>query len=301
VSVGRHPEEIHLAGVRIVTDSAASFQDQYFVEDHNVSVVPLNVHFGTQVLRDGLDIDAEETFDRMRHNRETPRVTAPSIHAFETVYQELGRQTDQIVVLCHSQRFTQTYDNAQSARGSLLGRCDITVVDTRTVGAGLGFVVEAAARAASKGALLEDVVHVARAALPRVYVVFYVYTLEHIQSAGLIGQTQSLLGTMLEIKPLLTIEDGTLITMEKARSHAQAIDKMIEFVAEFTDIQQLCILQSTRRVTDRTRMLQDRLALEFARLKAPLMLYDPLIASFIGPDGMGLAMLEGSGEGLDTF
>lgn len=290
-----------MASVRVVTDSAASFQDQYFVEDHNVSVVPLNVHFGTQVLRSGIDIDPEETFDRMRHNRETPRVTAPSIHAYETVYRELGKQTDQIIVLCHSQRFTQTYENAQSARGSLLGRCDITVVDTRTVGAGLGFVVEAVARAASRGVSLEDVVHVARAAIPQVYVVFYVHTLDHIRRTGLIGETQSLLGTMLEIKPLLTIEDGSLITMEKARSHAQAIDKMIEFVAEFTDIQQLCILQSTRRVTDRTRMLQDRLALEFSRLKAPLMLYDPLMASFIGPDGMGLAMLEGSDEGTVTF
>lgn len=290
-----------MARVRVVTDSIASFQDQYFVEDYDVSVVPLNVHFGTQVLRNGLDVDAEEAFDRMRHNHETPRVTAPSIHAFEKVYQELGKQTDQIIVLCHSQRFTQTYDNAQSARGSLLGRCDIVVIDTRTVGAGLGFVVEAAARAASRNLSLEDVVHVARAAIPRVYVVFYVHTLEYIQHAGLIGETQSLLGSMLGIKPLLTIEDGMLITMEKARSHAQAIDKMIEFVAEFTDIQQLCILQSARRVTDRTRMLQDRLALEFAGLKAPLMLYDPLVASLIGPDGMGLAMLEGNEENYGMF
>jgi fatty acid-binding protein DegV len=101
---------------------------------------------------------------------------------------------------------------------------------------------------------------------------------------------------MLEIKPILTIEDGKLITMEKARTHSQAIDKMIEFVAEFTHLEKLSILQNTLRVTDKTRMLQDRLALEFSRIQAPIMLYDPLIASLVGPDAMGMVVLEGAGD-----
>ena len=99
---------------------------------------------------------------------------------------------------------------------------------------------------------------------------------------------------MLEIKPILTIEDGNLITMEKARTHSQAIDKMIEFITEFTHLDRLSIVQNSTKITDRTRMLQDRLALEFGRTQVPVLVYEPLIASLLGPDAIGMAVLEGN-------
>ncbi len=285
-----------MAKVRIVTDSTATFEDPLLVHDYNITVVPLNIHFGDRVLRDGVDIDAEEMFHRLRRSPTPPRVSAPGVGAFAEVFQHLSRTTDQICVLLHSQHFTETYANALAARNAFMGRCEIAVIDSRTTSAALGYLVEAVAEAASMGASLDEVVHLARAVIPRLYSVFYVDTLDYIQQADLIGETQAILGTMLQIKPLLTIEDGLLITMEKARTHAQAIDKMIEFVAEFTDIERLCILQGTLRITDRTRMLQDRLALEFARLQSPLLLYTPLLATRIGPDGLGMAILEGTGR-----
>ena len=105
---------------------------------------------------------------------------------------------------------------------------------------------------------------------------------------------------MLNIKPLLTIEDGKLITMEKARTHSQAIDKMLEFVTEFTHIEKMSILDNKPRSSERTRMLQDRLTLEFLRIQAPVALYEPLLASLIGPDAIGMAVLEGDGDTDDT-
>ncbi len=290
-----------MARVRIITDSTAAFENARFAEDYRVAIVPLTVHVGDQALREGIDIDAAQMLQQLRHLTAPPRLAAPPIAAFEAIYHELGRVTDQICVIVHSQHFSETYAHAQAARSSLLGRCEIAVVDSRTTGTGLGYLVEAAAEAAAVGSPLDDVVRVVRGGIPQLYSVFYVNTLDYIRHAGLIGEAQAALGAMLDIKPLLTIEDGHLITMEKARTHAQAIDKMIEFVTEFTTIERLCILQNTLRVTDQTRMLQDRLALEFARLQTPLMLYGPLLASRIGPDAMGLAILEGSGFDDDLF
>jgi fatty acid-binding protein DegV len=117
----------------------------------------------------------------------------------------------------------------------------------------------------------------------------------------LIGETQAILGGMLNIKPILTIEDGSLIVMEKVRTHSQAIDKMVEFVTEFTKVERLGILQNVLRVTDRTRMLQERLALTFARSDYPLMLYDPLLAKLLGPDGMGMVVLEDDADLEETY
>ncbi len=283
----------------MITDSTATFEDDHFVDDYQVTVVPLMIHFGDQVYRDGLDITAEQVFQRLRRANSAPRLTAPSVKQFEEIYQRLSKTTDQICVVLHSQHFTEAYANAQSARAGLLGRCEIAVIDSRTTSAGLGYLVEIVAQAADAGESLDDIVHIARSVVPRLYSVMYVDRLDYIQQAGLIGTTQAILGDMLQIKPLLTIEDGKLMSMEKARTHAQAIDKMTEFVMEFTHIERLCILQSTLRVTDRTRMLQDRLALEFSRLQTPLMLYSPLIAAKVGPDAIGMDILEGVEEDND--
>lgn len=285
-----------MARVRIVTDSAARFEDARFPEDYGITVVPLPIHLGDQNFQDGVDISAEEMLQRMRHSRLRPHITAPPTSAFEQVFRELNKTTDQICVAVHSQYFTETFARAQAARMGLLGRCEIVVIDSMTASVGLGYLVQTIAEAGDEGADLEEIVRIARGTVPRLYCIFYVDSLDTIQRAGLIGQTQAMLGSMLEIKPILTIEDGKLITMEKARTHSQAIDKMIEFVAEFTHLEKLSILQNTLRITDKTRMLQDRLALEFSRVQAPIMLYDPLIASLIGPDGMGMVVLEGAGD-----
>ncbi len=288
-----------MARVRVVTDSTAAFEDPRFPQTYGVAVVPLSVHLGSHVLRDGIDIDAEEMLQRLPHLTVPPTLIAPPVSAFEAVYHELGRATDQICVVVHSQHFTDTYANAQTARSALLGRCEIMVIDSRTTSAGLGYLVEATVQAAEAGLPLDDVVRVARGIIPRLYSVFYVSTLDYIQQAGLIGEAQSTLGRMLGIKPLLTIEDGRLITMEKARTHAQAIDKIMEFVTEFTHIDRLCILQNTLRVTEQTQMLRERLALEFtSHVQAPVTLYGPLLASRIGPDAMGLVIMEGDTAAL---
>ena len=287
--------------VRIITDSTVCFEDVHFVEDHGITVLPLQLRFGDQTLRDGIDITTEEVFHRLQHLGTPLAVLPPPLSAFETAYQKLSKTTDQICVILHSQHLTETYALAQAARSGLLGRCEIIVIDSQTTSLGLGYLVEAVARAAKAGATLDEVVHIARGVVPRVYSVYYVNTLDHIQKAGLIGETQAILGGMLTIKPLLTIEDGKMIVMEKVRTHSQAIDKMVEFVAEFTHIERLGIVQNTTRNTDHTRMLQDRLALAFSRLQYPVVLYEPLIASTIGPDGMGMIVLEGEPDEDDLL
>ncbi|MBN1427206.1 MAG: DegV family protein [Anaerolineae bacterium] len=279
--------------VRIITDSTVCFENAHFAEEHGITILPLHLRFGDQILRDGIDINAEEVLHRLQHLGTPLTILPPPINTFEEAYQTLGKMTDQICVILHARHLTETLAHAQMARSGLLGRCEIMVIDSQTTSLGLGYLVEAVAKAAHAGATLDEVVHIARSVIPRIYSVYYVNTLDYIQKAGLIGETQAILGAMLTIKPVLTIEDGKMIVMEKVRTHSQAIDKMVEFVAEFTHIERLGIVQNTVRNTDHTRMLQDRLALAFSRLQYPVTLYEPLVASIIGPDGMGMIVLEG--------
>jgi DegV family protein with EDD domain len=176
---------------------------------------------------------------------------------------------------------------------SLLGRCEIAVIDSQTTSAALGILIQEAAEAARRGALLEEVVRIVHGVIPRLYCVCYVETLDYLRRIDLIGEAQAILGTMLGVKPFLTIEGGELITMEKVLTRSQAVDRLMEFVAEFTRVEKLVILQNTPGITDQTRMLQDRLTIQCPDLHPPVMLYEPLLATMIGPDGMGMVVYEG--------
>lgn len=283
--------------VRIVTDSSAQFLNPALVRHYNITVVPAKIRFGDQTFYEGIDLDAEGFFRRiLTGGMPPPALEAPSTDDFSEAFSRLADQTDRILVLPMAHGLSDSYRNALRAAQSMVGRCEIVVVDSLTTSVGLGFLVETAARVAETTASLESVVRVVRGAVLRVYSVFYVETLDYLFRARLIGEAQAILGKILGIKPFLTIEDGELNTMEKARTRAQAIDKLVEFVMEFSAIQEMVILQNTNHITEQTRMLQDRLALEFGGRNFPVMMYGPTLGTHLGPDGVGIMVYEGEEE-----
>ncbi len=278
--------------VRIVTDSSAHFLNPEIVARYNIEVVPLTIHLGSQSFREGIDLDADTFFQLASHGSPQIALSAPPVEEFASLYGRLNRETDEILSLHMSRQLSQTWDHARAASKTLLGRCEIMVLDSMTTSVGLAMLVETAAVAAEEGASLEDVVRIVRSVLPHVYTVFYVDTLDYLRHNGLLSEAQSILGTMLDIKPFLTIEEGELIPMEKVRTLGQAIDKLVEFVTEFSELERLVILQNAPYPTERTRQLQDRLAAEFPGYDFPAMMYGPSLATLIGPDGMGVVVYE---------
>ncbi|NDJ51687.1 MAG: DegV family protein [Chloroflexi bacterium] len=280
--------------ILFVTDSTATFEHPHFPEDYGLTLVPVNVRFGQHAYRHLDDIDNEEMLQRMQHVQTLPSVEAPSVAAFEQVYKRLCQVSTQICVIVHSRHLSRTYDHAVAARESLLGRCDIAVIDSQTMSVGLAYTVEKMIEMAAFGATLDDLMRASHSLTHRVYSVIYATDLDYIRRSGLLDETQTIVGSMLDVKPLISMEDGRLIAMEKARTHAQAIDKIIEFVTEFTAIERLAVVQTTRRSNDRTRMLQDRLALELTRHNYPVLQYDPLTACSVGLNSLGIFVLEES-------
>jgi len=282
-----------LARVRIVTDSSAHFLDPAFVEQHHIEVVPLKIQIGNKVYREGIDVDSATFAQLLDATGALATLAPPSMDDFAALYSRLNRETDQILSLHISRQMSDTWDMARAATKTLLGRCEIGVVDSMTTSVGLAMLVEAAAYLAEQGASLDEVVREVRALVPRVYAVFFVDSLDYLRQNGLLSEAQSILGTMLNIKPFLTIEEGELIPMEKVRTQVQAVDKLVEFVTEFSDVEHLVILQSTPYPTDDSRLLLERLAVEFPGEVFPSVAYRPSLATLIGLNGMGLVVFEG--------
>lgn len=283
-----------MAKVRIVTDVTANLQPD-FIGTHRITVLPLEIHVGDQRFTIGPNDDPMPLFRQMAEGpAESAQATVPTA-ALQEAYERLGRETEEILVIPSSSKLSDIYDKARSIARTHLGRCRITVVDSMSASWGLGLMVQAAAKAASEGQPLDEVVRLVRGMLPHIYLVFLVERLDYLERGGRVGVAQALLGTMLRIKPLLLMEGGDIIPLEKVRTRTLAIEKLVEFVAEFASIQQVIILQSPLEtgMNDAIGTLQQMLAEILPSQEFPIVDYDPLVACHLGPEALGLVVYEG--------
>ena len=278
--------------VKVVTDSTAQL-DPDLIEEFGITVVPLEISFGRQKFREGADLTTDEFFHRLAHSPMMPTSDAPPMEEFRQLYAVLNQSTDQILSLHVSGKLNNTCANARVAADHFLGRCEIMVIDSWTISLGLSILVEAAARAAVEGATLEEVVRIVRGMIPHVYAVFFTDTLEYLERDHHLSKSQALLGTMLNIRPFLAIEEGQIIPMEKVRTREKAIDKLVEFVAEFSRIEQIAVVQSPSRAGKDARLLLDRLQSSFPGYEFDSITYGPTLGTHIGPHSLGLIVYEG--------
>ncbi len=282
--------------VRIVTDSTCHFTEPDFAQKHNITVVPLAIHFGKETFRDGVDMNSDQFFAKVKSNGTFPTVASPTPEQFTAVYEEVTKSSKDVVSLHLSSKLGRVWKNAKAGSELLMGRCNIQVIDSTTTSIGLGVLVEAATHAAEAGATPDEIVKLIRGLIPRIYVVFFVESLEFLANNKRFNRTQAILGSMLEIKPFLTIEDGDIVAMEKFRTKQQAVEKLIEFVSEFSELEHLAIMQSTPTVTEDTRLVLEQLAIDFPGRQFPISVYGPSLGTFLGPSAMGVIVFEGVPE-----
>jgi len=285
-----------MSRVHIITDSTAHFPDPSLPERLGVTVLPQTVQFAKQTYREGVDISSEEFFRRLPHYSTPPTLHAPSADAFRDLYASTLRQNRQILSIHISSKMSETVAHARQAADEFLGGNKIVVIDSLTTSIGLGWLIEAAAEAAANGAALDEIVRIVRGMITHMYAVFFVDQLDYLERNGRLSKSQAVLGTMLGIKPFLTIEDGEIIPMEKVRTRDKAIDKLIEFVSEFSLIDRVALMQSGQQPTEDTRLLLERLEQTFPGQYFPVLNYGPGLACQIGPNSLGIFIYEGSGK-----
>lgn len=278
--------------VAIITDSTAYFEPGD-VEKLGIHVVPLNMQLGNERFLETSEITTNELFRRVEYGAPFPVSVPPDPAAFEALYSSLHKETDQILSIHISGHLSDTIRKAKMGAESLLGRCTIEVVDSMTTSVGLGILVKAAAQAANDGATMDEIVRLVRGMIPHIYLVFFVETMDYLERNGRIGRAQAILGSMLNIKPILFMEDGDIIPLEKVRTVERAIEKLFEFVAEFDNLEQTAIIQRSKHPHKEARNLQERLEQSFPDFEFPIIQYGPDLATRVGPDALGIVVYEG--------
>jgi DegV family protein with EDD domain len=283
-----------MANVRIITDVTAYLEPET-IERYKITVLPVEIHFGDDGFVIGRGDDRERLLQRMLDAPAQTSVATIPASLFQETYARLNRETEEILVLLASSKLSGAYDQARLAARGFLGRCRITVLDSMSASWGLGLMIKAAARAAERGHGLDEVVRRVRGLMPHIYLVFFVERLDYLERGGRVGSAQALLGTILQIKPLLLMEDGDIVPLEKVRTRQAAIEKLADFVAEFASIEQVIILKSPveNEINELVGQLKGQLHLALPDHRFPSLAYDPILACHLGPEALGVVVYEG--------
>jgi len=213
-----------------VTDSSAYIPKEA-LDSLSIPVIPLWLTWGEERLRDGVDIDPPAFYRRLRAAKVIPTTSQPSAGEFEEFFRQVGAGADAVVGVFLSSKLSGTVANALAAQAQM-PEFTIRVVDSLSTSMGLGFIVLATARAAAAGQSLDEVVATAEEMRDRVHVLFAVDTLEYLYLGGRIGGAKRLLGTALNIKPLLHLEHGTVEPLCQIRTKRKAVAQMLDVTAE---------------------------------------------------------------------
>lgn len=285
-----------MSRIQIVTDSTVRFTTRGFLERYPVSILPLTIRRGKTTLLDASRHDPREVEDLFSSRDILPVAEPPSQEAFAKLYAHLREESDQILSIHTSSLIMPVSDNAYSASQRFLGRCDIQVIDSQSISVGLGFLVQAAAEAAAQGHDFDTLVRIVRGMIPRLYAIFSVDDLAYLEHNHMVSRSQAILGNMLGIIALLTIEEGKIIPMEKVRTRTRSIEKMVEFASEFASVDQIAILHNSMRSLDECRTLKDRLHGLYRGIPISISEYGPSVATYLGPKSVGVVVLESEEE-----
>jgi fatty acid kinase fatty acid binding subunit len=282
-----------MPNVQIVTDSFAHFTTPHFHHQYPmVTVVPNKITIGSKIYRETVDISVEEAQRLIAYEPHAPVVTVPTEADYIEVYNRLARNCDGIISIHVSREMYRSYDSAVLAARQFSGHCPITVVDSQTLCAAQGMLVKMAAKAIEHEKTFEDMVRLVRGAVDRIYSTYYVESVNYLLQNKIMSSSHTILSAFLNIKPVLGVEDGKLVVIEKVRTRGQAIDRLVEFAVEFADIEDVVILQHRAYMSEQTRAIQDRLAVEFPGQYFPYAMYGASLAALIGTDATGVVVLE---------
>jgi len=271
--------------VKIVTDSTADIPEELAAE-LEITIVPCNVHFGLETYRDGLDLSKEEFYTRLKTSPTLPTTSAPAAGLFEATYGKLASETDQILSIHLASALSAIYNSACLGAGAVSG-VEITLIDSGQVSMGLGWLVIAAGRAAQEGQPLAQIVALVEDMMPRVRLFAALDTLEYLRKGGRVGKTVAVLGTLLNIKPLVEVRDSAVLPLERVRTRRRSIQRLIELVAELGPLEELAVLHSN--APQEAQQLAEEISFLHPLERTLIAEAGVIIGTHAGPNGLGVA------------
>ncbi len=281
-----------MAKVKIVSDSSAYIPHD-IVKELEIEILPLTLIWEGKEYRDGVDITPNEFYTRLADSTNMPKTSQVTVHEYQQLFQRLLDEGYEVLNLGISSEISSSYQSAESALENFNGQ-PVEIMDTKLVSMALAFQVITAARAAQAGASLAECKQIALDAYDKIGVYFTVDSLKYLAAGGRINSAKRLLGTALNIKPLLTIRDGKIELVESVRSKKKAINRMVELVerdvAGRTPVR-ISVFHALEQ--EAAELLQAELNEKFQVEEGIISHVSPVIGAHVGPGTISIAYMAG--------
>jgi DegV family protein with EDD domain len=272
--------------VHILVDSTADIPPER-AKELDITVVPLTVEFGSESFRDGVDLDGPAFYRRLQSSHQVPTTSTPPPGLFEEYYRQLAKDGATGVLALHiGSGLSATYSVSTAAAQAVMAdtHMPIEVLDSRTVSAGFGLPAEILAREARDGAGLADLKAHAESLLSRVHLVAVLDTLEYLRRGGRIGRAKEMLGTLLNVKPLLEVRDSAVVPLEQVRTRTKAQERIGQIMAKLGELEAVAVVASDETVGGQLKAV----AQTFWQGPIDLFSLGPVVGTHAGPGAGGI-------------
>jgi DegV family protein with EDD domain len=273
--------------IRIVTDSTSDILPLE-AQRLGVDVVPLTVRFGEEQFRDGLDLGPDEFYRRLPTTPVQPSTSQPTPEQFAEVYRRHVASGDSVLSIHISAKLSGTLQSASLAAQEFPAG-SVRVVDSVTVSAGIQFLVRGALADVSAGCDLDDVERRVKDRRGRVGVYVLLDTLTYLQRGGRIGRAQSLVGGILNVKPLLCVRDGEVHPEARVRKRQEGIDKMVEIAKAASPLDGLAVFHCG--APELLKLIEPLLRADHPGVEIIVGQLGAVVGTYSGPGGVGIALL----------
>jgi DegV family protein with EDD domain len=283
-----------MAKIAFVTDSTA-YIPANLVQKYNITVAPQILIWGDQTYQDGVDIQPDEFYARLKTSKTMPTTSQVSMTTLQNIFQSLIDKDFGILGVFIASKLSGTLQSATQAREALGTAAEkITLVDSNTTAMAMGFQILHAARAAEDGASMADCKALVEKARSHTGVYFAVDTLEFLHRGGRIGGGQRFIGSALNLKPILAVKDGRVEAEDRVRTKSKALDRVVELVGEQIKGKSNIRLAGLHANAEQdARDLLAKAAKQFNAVESILSIVSPVVGTHAGPGTVGLAYMAG--------
>lgn len=276
--------------IKIVTDSTSDISLE-IAKQLGISIVPVYVNIDDKVYRDLYDIEHDEVYKLVAEGKVKPKTSQPSPADFAKTYEEISKDASGIVSVHVTSKLSGTYNSALQGAKMANIKCPVEVIDSLSTSAGLGMMSIAASKLAAAGASMSEITADVKEAIGSTHLMAIFDTLKYVIAGGRLGKAASLLGGVLNVKPVLTMKNGTLHPVGVSRTRKKGMDKLVDFVAKFKDnIHSASICQSTDH--EEAVHLRERLSCFIEKGKVPISRLGPALGCHGGPGTLIVAVRE---------
>jgi DegV family protein with EDD domain len=280
-----------MGSIGIITDSSAQFTRASFPGRNRVETIPLEITYpgGSEALLRELKVS---DLPASIYNGNGPFISGPTVATLREQFLALGANYSDLIAIFLSSHLNPIYERAVEAAESVRGKVSVQVMDSQTTSAGLGYLVQISVEAAEEKASRFDIERLVRGQIPHIYTVFCIPSLTYLTNSSFIDQAQSLVGEMLNLLPVFTMEEGRLTPLEKLRNSRHLLDYFLEFLDEFNDLNHIAIIQGFPSLVHESRLLHEHAAAAFPRAPFSEHSISLPLATLFGPRSMGVIAIE---------